>query len=501
MIKIEKASEGSYPVLDHSQDVFREALELKTDRVHVVNKDGKDYDLVYTRNNDIVSQYMPATVAGEKLLPDYSSYDTGKKEDLYLDLFDGLENFFVEEIEEYSKALIDVVLDYTDMDIYTTDERISWFYEPDDRIHLVEELPEYNPETTMFVNESVESGFGTGDYHRLGSLMLFHFVFIMNWLLKDKNWEDIKYIDLMDKSNIGIGAIVNELVRFSRMFGREFGKHLIVTNDKIASFDRSFFDRFFSFDLVPEDSTEENTMVLFNIRPFQIHALFQKYGAESIKTGDFSEDFLNAAERYRKALFGSKKMLGVLARGSDYNLLKGAYAQRVRQAPIEVMIPTIKEWFESGGYDGIFLATEDKDILEKMRLEFGNKVTALAQNRYRTDEFGDARIISKLDAKKYSQEEFEANREDTTATYFLALYLLSKCEALISSGECSGYPIVMSLNDGKFKDTLLFDYKGKDDIEEIETVKLPGRLDLHSQELIEALIIGKAEEADSKQAL
>ena len=51
----------------------------------------------------------------------------------------------------------------------------------------------------------------------------------------------------------------------------------------------------------------------------------------------------------------------------------------------------------------------------------------------------------------YSNEEYDDRVMDTSINYFYALYLLSKCEAFMSSGQNNGYDTVVSLNEGKFE--------------------------------------------------
>lgn len=56
-------------------------------------------------------------------------------------------------------------------------------------------------------------------------------------------------------------------------------------------------------------------------------------------------------------VLSDRKALGVLIRGTDYKVV-GFHGPRM-QAPVEEMLPMIKEWVENDGYEEIFLATED----------------------------------------------------------------------------------------------------------------------------------------------
>ena len=52
-------------------------------------------------------------------------------------------------------------------------------------------------------------------------------------------------------------------------------------------------------------------------------------------------------------------MLGVLLRGSDF--FKAHFEGGAAAIPADTAIPIIRKFWEEGGYDGIMLATEDRD--------------------------------------------------------------------------------------------------------------------------------------------
>ena len=149
-------------------------------------------------------------------------------------------------------------------------------------------------------------------------------------------------------------------------------------------------------------------------------------------------------------------MLGVLIRGTDYVI--NSMPANLRQADVETMIPMIREWVQKYGYEKIFLATEDRDILNRVREAFPGKVLAVAQERYSISDFRGARFISELDQKVSDEENSEAALEDTTVNYFYALYLLSECDGFICSGNCNGDNVVRSFNKGKFQNYYKFDF-------------------------------------------
>lgn len=63
--------------------------------------------------------------------------------------------------------------------------------------------------------------------------------------------------------------------------------------------------------------------------------------------------------------------------------------------------------------------------------------------------------------------------EDTTVNYFYALYILSKCDAFLCSGQCNGWDTVRSLNHDGFKRErkLFVNHEGDPAIEDWKTIR------------------------------
>ena len=162
-------------------------------------------------------------------------------------------------------------------------------------------------------------------------------------------------------------------------------------------------------------------------------------------------NFVEEMKEYGNAVLKDKKMLGILLRGSDYiaSGMSGASAP----VTVESALPKIREWMDEGGYDGIFLATEDQDILDKMKDAFPGKIRAVSQERYSITDFQEEGVttISELDSKRHPGDDYDNFLEDSTANYFYALYLLSRCESFMYSGQCGGIVMTKSLCEKGFK--------------------------------------------------
>ena len=164
--------------------------------------------------------------------------------------------------------------------------------------------------------------------------------------------------------------------------------------------------------------------------------------------------FKNEMDEYYEALFEGRKVLGILIRGTDY-ISTGLSGER-RMATVPQMLPTIHQWLEEDGYDRIFLATEDNDILDQMKSEFGKRIIAVAQERHRVSDFREGQIISELEKETIPPDKLDEMVEDTTINYFYALYLLSRCDSFMCSGQCNGWDVVNDFNGGRFQRSYKF---------------------------------------------
>ena len=118
---------------------------------------------------------------------------------------------------------------------------------------------------------------------------------------------------------------------------------------------------------------------------------------------------------------------------------------------MEDALPIIRQYYEDGDYDGIILATEDRDILKAVRESFPGKVIAIAQERYSVTDFVEYDTISSLEKSRRSQEEYNEYINDTTINYFYAIYMVSRCECVLYSNHCFGSFLMKTFGNGVIK--------------------------------------------------
>lgn len=157
--------------------------------------------------------------------------------------------------------------------------------------------------------------------------------------------------------------------------------------------------------------------------------LFHKY----IRLNEKMKERVAFAE---KELFKGERILGVLCRGTDYKETKpkGHPVQPEAEMVIEKAAMAMKEH----NCSKIYLATEDREILQKFR-----------------EEFGDRLLFPKVEMRPYDKKklitEIEVERENDRRLkgeeYLIQIALLSKCNCFIGS-RCGGCYGALLMSDG-----------------------------------------------------
>ncbi len=100
-----------------------------------------------------------------------------------------------------------------------------------------------------------------------------------------------------------------------------------------------------------------------------------------------------------------------------------------------------------GVYKYLFLATEDKEVIQRFKTEFNE--TILLPDRNLPDYHGE--IITSL----FNNEGI--TKRTATEEYLEDMYFLSKCDSLIANVS-SGIITVLLMNNGRYEFTRIVDY-------------------------------------------
>lgn len=134
-----------------------------------------------------------------------------------------------------------------------------------------------------------------------------------------------------------------------------------------------------------------------------------------------------------------RKVLGILARGTDYISLKP------KNHPIpyntDLLIDECKNRFLDEKYEYIYIATEDLDILEKFQNCFGEKLLFSEQIRIRQD------VKMMLMDIKFQREKDSYLRG---LEYCVVINILAWCDGLLANCSCYGALGAIAINEGRY---------------------------------------------------
>ena len=440
-----------------SPSLFHDALKLEPkslERYHVSNPSGEDFDIVYFDNNDDIEpldtypKYQKPPFIGS-----YRIYDEDDTSTLWMEFFDGVRNMVFEELNEYTIVLTRLVLAHTDIEVFCNDRRILWFVFENARLHVSDKLPDVpDKDTLLYIQKELGSGIEDGKFRTLSSTYAFHNVFVLQWILNGRDLSQFKFITVEIDKWAGIGLILSYCRRYRIAFERFGLKFVHIGSGNIGKFNEEHLSQYFALDLRSDEANENNTLVVPSFMAMSKVKILKGI-PHSIDESILTDHFKAEMDEYYDALFGDEKVLGVMIRGTDYVTAKMTGDRKMATA--EEMSPLIHEWLDKFGFERIFLATEDEDALEYMRSEFGHMVIALSQERIKLSDLHENELISDYE-REHSDGMYEEKLEDTTINYFYALYMLSKCDSFVCSGRCNGSDIVLSLNNGRFKNCYKF---------------------------------------------
>ncbi len=442
MFKIFQRAARDATELKHGANIFHEALNNGEKYFHVTDG-GQRYDLAYIKNNDMLPENYRKVKKGIDVYPSYLNYDENDIENLDLSLLKKNTEIFFHELNEYSVVIARLALEHTNAEIYFLNPLAKIFFIENERLHIVEKFPLANDETLQVIDEPFLTGYLEGNFHKISSAPAFHSIFFKQ-SLTNLNLADIKYLELSIAPNVGVGGILSYYTRAKEIIRKEGWE--IYLKENCTRYPQEMLQKYFQLASKPQDSTPENTIYLQDVLVLDTTYHASKFNVE-IDENILTENFRAEMEEYAQAVLGSHKVLGVLIRGTDYIVSKMGGVRQ--QATVDDMLPLIREWIDADGYDLIFLATEDQDILDRMQKKFGSMIRVVSQVRHSVRDFENMKLLSEIEKKE--QQDNSGLAEDNTVNYFYALYLLSKCESFTASGQCHGWNVVNSFNHGKFR--------------------------------------------------
>ena len=442
-----KKEPGDCPVLHHSSAVFAEARLCGAGRIHVLAPGGEDYDLVHTSNADCRPDFIKNRWKDQRCYPEYETYSIEEKSSLYLDFFRIFRTVVLRSVNEYTVALAEVLLRYTALRVVTTDCRMAWFFGEQIPCLPESELPAGRD--VLVIGDVADDAVLDLSFHKIGPVCAFHNVFFLQGQ-GARSLAETPFAELVIDESAGIGSVLNNLYRFRTALA-SIGLVPVVRGEKVGHFSVSFLEQYFNLNLHNPRAIEANTLTFSEMSTLTA-TMFLDWVNPKLDLSILRDRFLDEMKEYADAVLGQRRMLGVLIRGTDYLIVHKDGPRKM--AGVDEMIPMIRAWIDEFGYEGIFLATEDSDVLARIRAEFGSCVRVIAQERHSVSDLEGHLLLAELE--KQSAADFDASVMESTVNYFYALYLLSRCSAFLCSGPCNGYDLAVGFNGGQYERTHLF---------------------------------------------
>ena len=194
-------------------------------------------------------------------------------------------------------------------------------------------------------------------------------------------------------------------------------QHVLLCNDKMDAFNPYMMEQYHNNE--------------------HMRAIYKKYLRLNHEMTSYIEPI---KDRFFKT--DGEKMLGVVARGTDYRYGGFDVPQSMADAAyIDLVREKMAEW----NCSFLLLATEDVDILEQFKeAGFGDRLRYLEQERFR---YADVNIKGLVIAKMKK----ENNDYHDEMPYLAVLYLLAGCNSLISNCRCGAFEVADFINGGAYE--------------------------------------------------
>lgn len=485
MIRVLELSEGAAFVkkkLPAGENVFLEARdfyyahpEMEEDPITVINGDGAPiFQLLFEQNKGGGEIAMKAKMSPSSDFRGYT-YDT---EGLDFTMVERAEVFVFPEIEEYTYAVAKIIAKkFPEKELLFTDEKARYFFGAESSVKILaqtaaEKLRSDHPDKVMTV-VSEEDFLITRDTIRD---MTYNSVQMMNglfWLKETACYgeENPEKQLVLIKSHLGheglagvLRYVLNKLEVIQNS-GRELYPVVDLgiygeVNQFCGGDGSNVWDMY--FEPVSEFSVED----VYNSKNVLLAYDGMKTKNPYLYEQDILADYPHLIKKYlrvKKEVLASckkqyesvvpegvKRYIGVVGRGSDYNMQLSGNLQNYLMRPLsgtEILEKT-RALFETGGYDGIFLATEDNQVFDIfMASDLKDKLFFVEQERITYDPTD----TSKRFLADIYKEEKERDGYAENLRYLGIIYILSKATALLSTTLCGAAKMAWGFSESGFE--------------------------------------------------
>ena len=468
-----KIKESDHVFLD-ARDFYFAHPEMLEDPVTVVDAENKPlYQLMFATNHcggEIVVKSKMGPSSGFW----HYTYDIEPIDDTMLKRAN---HFIFDEIDEYTYAITRIIRQrFPEKKLFFTDEKAALFFKGESQVSIVEEkeaeqIRADHPGDVMTV---VKDGdfLISKDSIRDMTYNSLQMMTGMLWLTETASYgeenPDKKLI--LIKSHIGhegIAGVLRYVLNKLEVI-KKTGQELYPVVDlgiygevnQFANGDgRNVWDMY--FEPVSEFSVEDvynskNVLLAYDGMKTKNPYLYEQdiladYPGLIKKYLHIKPDVIDFCEKQAAKVVpqGVKNYIGVVGRGSDYNMqLSGKLANYLmRPLSGEEILEKTSALFQKGGYDGIFLATEDDKVFDIfMRSDLKDRIFYVEQERINYDPTDTSkRFLADIYKEEKNRDGYAENLR-----YISIIYILSRSAALLSTTLCGAAKIAWGLSENGF---------------------------------------------------
>jgi len=171
-----------------------------------------------------------------------------------------------------------------------------------------------------------------------------------------------------------------------------------------------------------------------------------KFCGQNIKYSERFREYLDIETKKIR----HKRVLGVLARGSSYFVIK----PKNHPIPTEtkIFIENVERMLKEQNYQYIYLATEDEEIFEQFKEKFGEKLLYTEQKRINVSEDDVSQLDDKWKwANTFYDKMYDIKNNNPALEYNLVIATLAQCDGFIANCMCGGAVGAIYQNGGKYE--------------------------------------------------
>ena len=465
---IKKKMSHNSDIFTKARDFYFEHEEYRDEQIAVTDDSGEIIYMLAWEHNEITYPRLSKGVVLNLYVSEFWRYDIDSPR-MDFEYIRDIDVFVFKYVEEYSVAATKVIKKYfPEKKVYFEDERAKLFFDD----VTIGDASEDEEGTILHVGSqmiySIHFGAEVLKKNLANSINLMSSIYWLSDTVSygDRNLDKVFYVIKCPIASSGLVKFISFLLFFVSVAEKKEMNVIPVLDTSIAGDDNQFNDGVYKdvwgmfFKPVTDYSLEEvynskNVVVgregKMGANPYlmyvEYHSNVGPLMKEYLKLNDEVDKYC-ADVREGLGIEEGSKVLGIVGRGSDFNN-PGVAALHTLPLDPQGIVDKAREVYEAGGYDYIFLATEDQNVFDTfMASDIADVTKHIEQKRYTIDS------SKELLHNKYVEESKAGNRNafEEARGYISILEMLRRCDGLVASTDCGAVDYAMAMRDGELSD-------------------------------------------------